>query len=166
VLAPYLAGAWINSRWQTRGQARENEIANGVWLGRIPRRVDLPRSNFRSVVELTAELPFASEGIVYRSIPMLDLLTPTRAQLEEAAETIQLLSRSRPTLVCCALGYSRSAAAVAAWLISTGQVKSAGQTVETIRARRPSIVLPPAYRAALEDFAATRNDVARRAAGR
>jgi len=43
--------------------------------------------------------------------------------------------------VFCALGYSRSAAAVAAWLIASGETPSFDQAVEFIRARRPSIVL-------------------------
>jgi protein-tyrosine phosphatase/membrane-associated phospholipid phosphatase len=141
LLAPYLAGAWLNSRWHTRGQAPAQEIAGGVWLGRIPRRAELAASGMVSVVDLTAELPFAAEGIVYRGVPMLDLLTPAAEQLEAAAKAIEELANARPTLVFCALGYSRSAAAVAAWLIASGRAPSIGQAVELIRARRPSIVL-------------------------
>ncbi|MGO9257775.1 MAG: phosphatase PAP2/dual specificity phosphatase family protein [Bryobacteraceae bacterium] len=150
VLAPYLLGAWLNSRWHTRHQPPAQEISSGVWLGRIPRRAEREALGIHSVVDLTAELPFASEGIAYRSIPMLDLLTPTIGQLEAAAEAIEDFGRARPTLVCCALGYSRSAAAVAAWMMATGRASSAGEAVEAIRARRPVIVVPAAYRAALE----------------
>jgi protein-tyrosine phosphatase len=156
VLAPYFAGAWFNSRWQTRNQAPAQEIANGVWLGRIPRRAEREALGVVSVVDLTAELPFASNGITYRWIPMLDLLTPALDQLEAAVKAIQVLEPARPTLVCCALGYSRSAAAVAAWLIATGKASSTGRAVEFIRARRPSIVLPPPYRALLERWAGTK----------
>jgi protein-tyrosine phosphatase len=156
VLAPYLAGAWLNSRWHTRRQAPSQEIAAGVWLGRIPRRAELENSGILSVVDLTAELPFTGKGIRYRGVPMLDLLTPALEQLEAAAEAIGDLDTARPTLVCCALGYSRSATAVAAWLIASGKASSVGHAVELIRARRPSIVVRPPYRALLECWARTR----------
>lgn len=156
VFAPYLAGAWLNSRWHTRGQAQAQEIADGVWLGRFPRRAELAAAGFGSVVDVTAELSFPRGPLVYRGVPMLDLLAPSADRLEAAAEATGELDTARPTLVCCALGYSRSAAAVAAWLVASGRAASVGQAVEWIRARRPSIVLPPHYRAALEDWAGGR----------
>lgn len=36
LLAPYIALAWLSSRWFTRGQMPANEIVEGVWLGRFP----------------------------------------------------------------------------------------------------------------------------------
>jgi protein-tyrosine phosphatase len=166
VLAPYLAGAWLNSRWHTHGQASMQEISGGVWLGRIPRRGELARSCMASVVDLTAELPFTGQGVVYRVVPMLDLLTPAPDRLNAAVNAIQALHTSRPTLVCCALGYTRSATAVAAWLIASGQAPSASEAVAFIRARRPSIVVPPSYLALLECWAGTRTNAAVPAAGR
>lgn len=158
ILAPYLAGAWLNSRWQTRRQAPAQEIAGGVWLGRFPRRAELKASGIVSVVDVTAELPFTGEGIVYRGIPMLDLLTPGLDQLNAAAKAIDHLDTARPTLVCCALGYSRSAAAVAAWLIGSGKARSAGEAFQLIRARRPSIVVPPTYCDVLKRWAGRRGN--------
>jgi len=156
LLAPYLAGAWLSSRWHTRRHARAHEIADAVWLGRIPRRADIKASGFVSVVDLTAEFPFPREGVFYRGIPLLDLLAPSLNQLEAAAQAIADLAAARPTLVCCALGYSRSAAAVAAWLIASGKASSSAQAIELIRARRPSIVLPRPHRAMLECWVGTR----------
>ena len=140
-IAPYVLAAWLSSRWFTRGEAPAQEIAGGVWLGRIPRRAERQAMGFRSVVDLTAELPFDSAGIAYRSILLLDMLRPTAGQLESAVAAIQCFAGARPTLVNCALGYSRSAAAVAAWLVATGRARSSGEAVAFIRARRPSIVL-------------------------
>ena len=37
IVTPYTIAAWINSRWWTRGESGEVEIADGVWLGRAPR---------------------------------------------------------------------------------------------------------------------------------
>lgn len=158
-LAPYVAGAWMSSRWHTWRVVNEQEVADGVWLGRIPRLAEWIAADFRSVVDVTAEIPFTREDpgfreVAYRSVPMLDLLAPTQQQLEEAAEAIEAFRGSRPTLVCCALGFSRSAAGVAAWLIESGQAQSAEEAVDRIRACRPSVVLPAAYLSALDEFAA------------
>jgi len=115
LLAPYTAAAWLNSRWWTRHDSRAVEIVDGVWLGRLPAARDL--SAFGSVVDLTAELPIPrTNAVEYRNVPMLDLIVPARAQLDRAIAAIDSFADHRPTLVCCALGYSRSPAAVAAWL--------------------------------------------------
>ena len=140
--------AWVNSRWLTRGQAPAHEIAGGVWVGRMP-----GRNEFRgSQVNVTAEMPVAAD----RHIAMLDLLAPGVDQLDMAVRAIQELDGARPTLVSCALGYSRSAASVAAWLIATARARSVSDAVEMIRARRNGIVLGPKYVAALERWAAAK----------
>ena len=36
LLAPYLAGAWINSRWWTRLLPDPSHVTDGVWIGRTP----------------------------------------------------------------------------------------------------------------------------------
>jgi len=156
LLAPYLAAAWFNSRWHTRNQAPAQEISDGVWLGRAPRRAERDRLGIASMVDLTAELPIDARGVVYRGIPMLDLLTPSMDQLESAVQAIKHLEAKRPTLVCCALGYARSALAVAAWLVDSGKASSAGEAIEYIRARRPWIVLRREYLARLEEAARTK----------
>jgi protein-tyrosine phosphatase len=51
---------------------------------------------------------------------MLDLVPPDPASLADAAGAIEALRARGPVLVCCALGFSRSACAIAAWLVSTG----------------------------------------------
>jgi protein-tyrosine phosphatase len=141
MLAPYLAGAWLNSRWHTRSQEPKQEIAGGVWLGRIPTRAELQASGIASVVDLAPEFSFSEPDVVYRSVPMLDLLTPSADQLAAAVNAIEELDSARPTLVFCALGYSRSARAVAAWLVASHRAQSFDDAVEYIRERRPYIVL-------------------------
>jgi hypothetical protein len=148
ILAPYLIGAWASSRLQTRGQAAAQEIADGVCVGRVP-----GASEFKgSLVSVTAEMPVKAD----RNVPMLDLLAPGVDQLDAAVRAIQELEGSRPTLVFCALGWSRSAASVAAWLVASGRVRSVADAVEMIRARRPYIVMGPRYIEALERWSAAR----------
>jgi protein-tyrosine phosphatase len=72
---------------------------------------------------------------------MLDLVTPTRQQIEEGVAAVEGFATQRPTLVCCALGYERSASVVAAWLVSTGRAASIEKAVAMIRERRPQVVL-------------------------
>jgi protein-tyrosine phosphatase len=152
LLAPYLAAARLNARWHTRGQPVARKIAAGVWMGRLPRRAEREALGIASLVDLTAELPVDTAGAAYRGIPILDLLPPTAAQLDAAVKAIVEFDRMRPTLVSCALGYSRSAAATAAWLIATRQAATVDQAVEIIRAKCPSIVLTARHRAALAEL--------------
>jgi protein-tyrosine phosphatase len=156
LLAPYLAGAWLNSRWWTRADAAAQEIASGVWLGRMPRRTERDAQAIASMVDLTAELPADTSQIVYRGIPMLDSVVPSVERLEAAVQAIEDLNGNRPTLVCCALGYSRSAAASAAWLVASGKAVSIDHAIESIQARRWRIVLGPALRRRLEEWASAK----------
>ncbi len=155
-LAPYLAGAWLNSRlWTWRG-TQADEITEGIWLGRVPRRNERNEQDIASMVDLTAELPVDTTGIVFRSVPMLDLVAPSVEELEAAVEAIDELSSNRPTLICCALGYSRSAAALAAWLSASGRSSSLTDAIELIRAHRPRITLGSAQRARLNEWCQAR----------
>jgi protein-tyrosine phosphatase len=87
---------------------------------------------------------------------MLDLVAPTVEELETAVGAIEELKSRRPTIVCCALGYSRSAAAVAAWLTASGKSASPSESIALIRTRRPRIVLGSAQRARLNEWLQTR----------
>ena len=60
-------------------------------------------------------------------------------------------------LVCCALGYSRSAAAIATWLVDTGRSADMAAAIDRIRRQRPAIVLDAArIEAALTTIGAVR----------
>jgi len=151
-LWPYLVAAFVNSRLWTRHTPAAVEIADGVWLGRIPSRKDLAQGRFGSLVDCVAELSVARGDLAYQAVPMLDLLVPEHEQLAAAAAAIEGQAGARPTLVFCALGYSRSASAVAAWLLATGRAKDVAQATEQIAAAKPNVVLGSAHHAALEAF--------------
>jgi protein-tyrosine phosphatase len=97
------------------------------------------------VIDACAELSCRAPGAAYASVPMLDLVVPTPHQLCEAAEAIERLRVQGPLLVCCALGYSRSAASVATWLLRTGRAAEVEAAVAIVRAARPGIVLGPEH---------------------
>lgn len=147
LLAPYLLGAFVNSRSWTRREPRPVAIADGVWLGRIPSRREAAR--FTTVVDLCAELPGAAAPASWRCVPMLDLVPPPPAQLRDAAASIERCRAAGPLLVCCALGYSRSAAAVATWLVTSNAAASIQEAIERIRRARPHIVIDSSLRDAI-----------------
>jgi protein-tyrosine phosphatase len=143
--APYTLSAWLHSRLRARHDPA-CEVADGVWIGHLPSRTECDRAGFRSLVDLTAELPASTIGTKYLSVPMLDLVVPALGQLSAAVDAIEAFESERPTLVCCALGRSRSAVAVSAWLWATGRTVSADAAIALVRQARPSIVLHKAHR--------------------
>jgi protein-tyrosine phosphatase len=140
-LAPYRLGVLLYSRLRSHPPA--SEIADGVWVGRALSLREREARGIRSMIDLAAELPVDSRGVRYRAIPLLDLATPQRGQIEEAVRTIDEFADARPTLVCCALGYSRSATAVATWLYASGRAASLDQAIAVVRAQRPHAALLP-----------------------
>lgn len=146
--APYLLGAWINSRLWTRRAPAPVEVADGVWLGRVPGRGE--RSEFAAVVDVSAELSLADARAGDAVRPMLDLVAPTPAQLQAAAADIAARQGHGRVWVCCALGYSRSAAAVAAWLLHSGRAADVDAAVAILRRARPAVVLRAPHLRALQ----------------
>lgn len=139
LLAPYLASAWINSRIWTRNDPVQAAVADGVAIGRIPSASD--SAAFASIVDLSAELPRLHDHAAWHAFPALDLVAPQPSALKHAAAAIEHARKSGTVLVCCALGYSRSASAVAAWLLITGRASRVEDAVARVRTARPRIVL-------------------------
>jgi protein-tyrosine phosphatase len=152
LLAPYLLGAWLNSRWWTRRRPAPDAILDNVWLGRMPSAQDMRSGGFSALCDLTAEIPAPRGNWNYAGLAWLDLVPPNAAQLAEAARQIELLRVHGPVLVCCALGYSRSVCAVLAWLLLTRRADSVNAAEAILRAKRPQVVLGSAHRAALAEL--------------
>ena len=76
LFAPYLLGAWINSRLWTREQPKPDEIADGVWLGRLPSANEIRQSGFAALLDLTAELIAPSGNWRYANLPWLTRVAP------------------------------------------------------------------------------------------
>jgi protein-tyrosine phosphatase len=90
-------------------------------------------------------------GVRWRTVPLLDLVPPDPASLREAAAAVEAFRHHGPVLVTCALGYSRSSATVATWLIVTGRAAGVDEAIARIRAARPRIVLDDAHRGAIAE---------------
>ena len=149
LLLPVIAGAHLSRRYFCRRLAPVSDITDGIAIGYWP----VSNIAQASVLDLTAEFNVSTrvKGHPCISYPLLDLVAPDRQQLLEAVEQLRHLHQQhRSVLVHCALGLSRSALVVAAWLITERGV-TAAQAIETLRACRPEIVLSAAHIALLEE---------------
>jgi protein-tyrosine phosphatase/membrane-associated phospholipid phosphatase len=157
VLAPCLLGQYLSLLYY-RSQCRSwDKVTPQIWIGgKLGRRSANKAlcSGVVSVLDLSAEFSEAKpfRKINYRSIPILDLTAPTQAQLMEMSKFIGNHSRNGAVYVHCKIGYSRSAAAVAAYLIMSGKVKTAEEAFAMIRHVRPSVVIRPEVRSALSEL--------------
>jgi hypothetical protein len=157
VLAPCLLGqylSWLYYRSQCRSW---DKVTPQIWIGgklgdRSAKKALC--SGVVSVLDLNAEFSEAKpfRKINYRNIPVLDLTAPSQSQLMEVSKFIENHSRNGAVYIHCKIGYSRSSAAVAAYLIMSGKVKSVEEAFAMIRRVRPSVVIRPEVRSALSEF--------------
>ncbi|HSD36187.1 MAG TPA: phosphatase PAP2/dual specificity phosphatase family protein [Rhodocyclaceae bacterium] len=153
LFAPYLLAARINVWWWTRGLPQRVLVTEGVSLGRMPLSArELEGGRFDSVLTLSAELSCPAGNVVQEALPMLDLLPPRVDQLERAADKLEALRQQGSVLVCCALGFSRSAAVIAAWLVRYRHMLVA-EAVNCVQQRRPQVVLGPEVLERLQNVA-------------
>lgn len=150
---PYLLAARINSRLWTRNQAKAVAIWDGVHLGRFPARQDVEACGYHAVVDMTAEFAKPDRRVHWHTIPSLDLLVPSRERLLAAASLIAQLEEKGSVLVTCALGYSRSALAVMAWLLVTKRATSVDEAITMVQRQRPAIVISDDARLTLATLA-------------
>lgn len=96
-----------------------------------------------AVLDLCAEYAYPHRDVsAYVSLPWLDLVTPSVANLREAAAKLQHLHETQANvMVCCALGYSRSAAVMVTWLATYGGMESVAQAHDWVKKQRPQIQL-------------------------
>jgi protein-tyrosine phosphatase/membrane-associated phospholipid phosphatase len=157
VLAPCLVGQYLSLMYYRTRCRPWDKVSPEIWIGGKLSSRDAKkalRSGVASVLDLTAEFsetkPFRK--IHYRNIPILDLTAPTQEQLEAITEFIGNHSRTGVVYVHCKIGYSRSAAAVVAYLISSGKTRTVEEAFAMIRRVRPSVVIRPEVLSALSEF--------------
>lgn len=151
LLLPYRAAAALNAWLWTRRLPAAVEVAPGVHLGRRPTRREWEAAGRPAVLSLCAELqlPALPPPPVRRCLPLLDLVPAPAARLQRAGRMVSALhAREGRVWVCCALGFSRSAAALVVWLTHEGERLAQAQA--RVRAARPEVVLGPAWQAALQ----------------
>jgi len=167
VLAPCLIGQYVSLHYYRRQCRLWDEVTPHVWIGARPSTSEarqLVRQGITAVVDLTSEFPEprALRNVTYRNIPVLDLTAPTPEKLADMAEFIAEQSRVGTVYVHCKIGYSRSAAAVAAYLLVSGKADTAAEALTMVRRVRPSVIIRPEIVDALNDFEYTLKPLANR----
>ena len=151
LLAPYRLGAALNAWLWTRAQVPLREVVEGVWLAglaRLPRHAPGART---TVLSLSAELDAPAQLDCY-CLPWLDLVPTTPAALRRAASAIdRAVAAGQPVVVSCALGLSRSTAALACWLARSGRAHDADAAVQWLRRVQPDLVLGEDWQRALRE---------------
>jgi hypothetical protein len=157
VLGPCLLGQYLSLLHYRRQCRSWDEVIPKVWIGRKLSNCEAEgavRSGVTAVLDLSAESSEAKafRVINYRNIPILDLTAPSLEQLLEMGKFIAEHSETGIVYVHCKIGYSRSAAAVAAYLIMSGKVNDTEEAITIIQRARPSIIIRPEITSALAQF--------------
>lgn len=158
-LAPVIFGQWVSLRYYATRSAIWNELTPKIWIGRRLTHEECRQAvgkGVTAVLDLTAEFSEAAPflDVDYLNLPILDLTAPTRAQLEEAALFIKERAEKGTVYVHCKVGYSRTAAAVGAYLLRYAKARDVDDVVRMLEAARPGIVVRPEVREALRAFTA------------
>jgi protein-tyrosine phosphatase len=145
LLAPYLLGARLNVWLWTRRLPASVEVEPTLRLGRQPSFAEWQNAGQPHIVSLCAELPLFASAEQHRHkmicIPCLDLIQPSQRQVNRALnKIITLRQQGKSVWVCCALGFSRSAAVVTASLMQQHGI-SFDHAVERVKVVRPQLVL-------------------------
>lgn len=159
-LGPVLFGHEISRLYYRRRQGRPwDRLTARVWIGGVlsgREASSCVREGVTAVLDLTAEFSESSpfRALTYKNIPVLDLTAPTTTQLEEMISFIERESATGIVYVHCKIGYSRTAAVAAAYLLRIGAAASVSGAIDHVRRMRPCVVIRPEVLAALREFAA------------
>jgi protein-tyrosine phosphatase/membrane-associated phospholipid phosphatase len=156
LLAPWLLGQEL-SWWHYRRQsAKWNQLTPRVWMGPLPddaTSIELLEAGVTDVLDLTAEFD-APEAFRlmpgYKNMPVADLTAPTQDQLKAMAEYIERVRKDGIVFVHCKAGYSRTAAAVGAWLLQSGGTTEAA--IRQMKDARPGMIVRPEVVRALREM--------------
>jgi protein-tyrosine phosphatase/membrane-associated phospholipid phosphatase len=165
VFAPILIGQYVSLVYYRRRCRAWDEAAPGVLIGRRLTDAEAAaavKQGVTAVLDLTAEFSGSARfrAIRYHNLPILDLTGPTQDQLHEAVAFIAEEAAKGTVYIHCKIGYSRSAAVAAAYLLAGHEAATVEAAVARLRNVRPSIIIRPEAMAALRAFAPNENELA------
>jgi membrane-associated phospholipid phosphatase len=146
VLAPWLLAQYASLIYYQRQARPWSVVTPDVWIGRQLREREADeavRQGVKAVLDLTGEFSEtrAFRALPYLNLPVLDLTAPSRDDLRAGVEFINTHRHQGAVYVHCKIGYSRSAALVASWLMNVGGATTPDEALARIRAARPSLVV-------------------------
>jgi hypothetical protein len=159
LLGPALLGQHASLHWYARRCRPWDAVTDRLWIGRKLTGAEATAARsagVAAVVDLTCEFtePRPFRTLSYLHLPTLDLTAPTQPQLDAAVAFVA--EQAGIVYVHCKAGYSRAAVVVAAYLLASGGAASADEAIDLIRRARPSLIVRPEARRAIEAFALLR----------
>jgi len=157
LLIPYLTGARISHALYRRSSDSSCQVTPNIILGgRLNRATarQLAAKGITAVLDLTPECrePRWPASVAYKNLQILDLTLPSETLLRDAVAFINDHARVGSVYVHCALGFSRSAGVLAAYLLESCAASTAEESIEMIRRVRPQIVITPQWIRLLRQF--------------
>ena len=139
LLAPYQLGSRFSFMHFRRKSALTDEITPGVYLGSFP----CQKTVVDAVLDMTSDWPRSryTKSNEYIACPRLDLVAPSVEELEESVNALIHLAEKGSVLVHCALGLSRSAIVVVAWLLKREIAGNTDDAIEMVRSARPNVII-------------------------
>ena len=112
------------------------------------------KNDFDAILDLCSEYEKGpTKGSIYKSYPLLDLKAPTLKELSEAVVVLDtLLEQQQTVFIHCALGLSRSAIVVLAWLIYTQKAQTTAAAIAFFTANEYALHLTKAHLEVLENY--------------
>lgn len=158
LLAPHMIGLWVTRMyWFGKSPRGFDAVLPELWIGRVlrpPQAAELRSNGIVSVLDMTAEhreCPLL-RAPTYKNVQILDTTLPTPQHLRDAVAFIREQTGRGPVFVHCGLGYTRSAAVVAAYLLAQRRAATVQEAIHIIRETRPAIVLKPDLVEVLENY--------------
>jgi protein-tyrosine phosphatase len=158
VLLPTLLAGHVAWRHLRRPSRPWVQVLPNLYIGRRLNNREalaLRQEGVAAVLDLTAECSECREllRVPYLNLPLLDLTVPTAGQFDEAVRFIREGVGSGGVYVHCALGYSRAAVVVCAYLLAEGLSSDPVSAIAVVRGVRPQIVLKEDSLEALRNYA-------------
>ncbi|WP_432799606.1 dual specificity protein phosphatase family protein [Poriferisphaera sp. WC338] len=146
LLAPWLIGHYISLLYYKPRSKVWDVVDDHVWLGRCLNSSEAEyavKNGVQAVVDMTCEFNEAKalRHCTYINLQTLDLTAPTTSTLDQAADCIMSQSKNGCVYVHCKIGYSRSAAVVAAYFLKAKKAQNVEEAVAMIREKRPNIII-------------------------
>jgi len=141
LLAPYRLCARLNIRFWTRKLPPHIELADGVFLGRFPKAPEL--NPFTTIIDLAAEMVAPRNAVEWKSFGTMDLIAPPPETVHLASNAVEAARHHGLVLICCALGFQRSATVAVDWLIATERMANPREAETLIRAKGWPVHLHP-----------------------
>jgi protein phosphatase len=158
LLGPILFGQYVSLLYYRHQSNAWDEALPGLLMGQLlddAHASKLLDAGVTAVLDLTTEFsetPLLREQTNYRNLPILDLTAPTPAQLRDAVAFIRDNTPAGVVYVHCKAGYSRTAAAVGAYLMASGEAEGVDAAMAHMRDARSPLVIRPEVVAALQAF--------------